>query len=336
MEVRRDRAEAAAAAAFRKRGINKHDAALTAEVLVSADACGKHSHGLFRLSRFIQGIDHGNVHPDGDIDIADTARGVSLVDGGARLGPVVADVALEEATRLAARNGVGIAGVHNGNHLGMLGYYTGEASQAGYVAIALTNTEPAMAPHGGAEPVLGTNPVAIGLPTDPPFNLDMSTSSISRGEILEARERGEQLPDGVALDSDGNPTTEPDSAIDGVIRPIGGPKGSGLAIAVEVFAGGLVGAAMGRDVTGTYQTEQRCTKGDLFLVLDPAAFADGFVSKTETFLASLKETQPVAGSDAVRLPGERSVERIRSATQITVDDGVWEDVRRLAGDVSST
>jgi L-2-hydroxycarboxylate dehydrogenase (NAD+) len=211
----------------------------------------------------------------------------------------------------------------------MLGYYTDQVRREGYVGVAMTNTEPAMPPYGGAEPVLGTNPIAVGIPTDPPFNLDMSTSAIARGTVLRAKENGERLPEGVALDADGEPTRDPEAALEGTILPFGGPKGSGLAIAVEILAGGLVGAAMGEDVTGTYHTADPCTKGDFFLVVDPAALGDGFAERATAFVKELKAGRTAAGFDEVRLPGEASVARA-DADRVTVDDDVWETALELA------
>lgn len=337
VEVDRQRAERVAAETFRQYGISAGDATIAAEVLVSADARGKHSHGLLRLPRFVRGIEHGNVDPDGEITVTSGAPGTAIVDGGSRLGPVVAVEAMAEARRRADAAGVGAVGVHDSNHLGMLGYYTDVARRDGYVALAMTNTEPAMPPHGGAEPILGTNPIAIGLPTDPPFNLDMSTSAISRGEVLHARETGATLPEGVALDASGEPTTDPDAALAGVILPFGGPKGSGLAIAVDVLAGGLVDAAMGRDVTGTYNTEDPCTKGDLFVAIDPSVVGGpAFAEAASEFLRRLKATETAAGHDEIRLPGERSVRRA-DADRITVDDDLWAEVQELrTGDRGGT
>jgi L-2-hydroxycarboxylate dehydrogenase (NAD+) len=184
--------------------------------------------------------------------------------------------------------------------------------------------------------VLGTNPIAVGLPTDPPFNLDMSTSAIARGEVAHREGTGEELPEGVALNADGEPTTDATEALAGTILPFGGPKGSGLAIAVEILAGGLVGAAMGEAVTGTYHTEDPCTKGDLFLAIDPAALGQpDFADRASTFLADLKAGEPAAHVDEVRLPGERSVERDRTREEIDVEDDVWQEVRELAGDADS-
>jgi len=188
-----------------------------------------------------------------------------------------------------------------------------------------------MPPYGGTESVLGTNPIAIGLPTDPAFNLDMSTSGIARGTVLHYQETGQELPEGVALDADGRPTTDPEAALDGTILPFGGAKGSGLAIAVEVLAGGLVGAAMGTDVTGTYHTEDPCTKGDLFVAIDPEALgAPDFSERASAFLADLTAGEPAAHVDDVRLPGQHSVERDRTATTVEIEDDLWSDVQSLA------
>ncbi|MFB6130745.1 MAG: Ldh family oxidoreductase [Salinigranum sp.] len=331
MELERTRAERVAAAAFRAHGIGEDDAELTAKVLVSADVRGKHSHGLLRLPRFVRGIEHGNVDPAGEIRIVRDGGAAATIDGGSRLGPVVATEAMAEATARAAEYGVGAVGVRDTNHLGMLGYYTDRAQREGYVAVGVTNTEPAMPPFGGAESILGTNPIAIGLPTDPPFNLDMSTSAISRGEVFELEQAGGTLPEGVALDADGAPTTDPSGALDGVILPFGGVKGSGLAIAVEIVAGGLVGAAMGSDVTGTYHTEDPCTKGDLFVAFDPETLGgEGFEERASAFVRELKGIDPAAGTEEILLPGERSVEADRTAQVVEVDDDLWTDVLELA------
>jgi L-2-hydroxycarboxylate dehydrogenase (NAD+) len=333
MEVERTRATETAAAAFEAYGIGAADARLSAEVLVSADARGKHSHGLRRLPRFVRGIEADNVDPDGEIEVVEDGGATATLDGGSRLGPVVASEAAVVAMDRANEHGIGCVGVHDSNHLGMLGYYTDELRRAGYVGIGMTNAEPAMPPHGGREPILGTNPIAIGLPTDPPFNLDMSTAAIARGTVEHRRAAGEPLPEGVALDADGEPTTDPAAALDGTIRPFGGAKGSGLAIAVEVLAGGLVGAAMGRGVTGTYHTEDPCTKGDLFVAIDPAAMgvAD-FGDRASTFLDRLRTSEAAVGSEGVRVPGERSVERDHARSIVEIDPGIWERVESLAGD----
>jgi len=330
MEVDRHRAVTVAADAFRAHGISDADAEQTARVLVSADARGKHSHGLLRLPRFVRGIEHGNVDPDGTIEVVDERGGAGTISGGSRLGPVVASAAAAEAMDRADEFGVGLVGVHDSNHLGMLGYYTDQLLREGYVGIGVTNTEPAMPAYGGTESVLGTNPIAIGLPTDPAFNLDMSTSGIARGTVLHYEETSQELPEGVALDADGHPTRDPEAALDGTILPFGGAKGSGLAIAVEVLAGGLVGAAMGTDVTGTYHTEDPCTKGDLFIAIDPAALGvPDFGERASAFLSDLTAGETAAHVEDIRLPGQHSVERDRTATAVEIEDDLWDEVQSL-------
>jgi L-2-hydroxycarboxylate dehydrogenase (NAD+) len=331
-EVDRRTALESARAALRAHGISDADADLVADVLVSADARGKHSHGLLRLPRFVRGIEHGNVDPDGDVELVRQRGAVVTLSGGSRLGPVAAVEATVEAADRAEEFGAGVVGVNDTNHLGMLGYYTDELRREGYVGVAVTNGEPAMAPYGGSEPILGTNPIAVGLPTDPPFNLDMAMSAIARGDILHRLKRDEPLPDGVALDTDGQPTTDPEAALEGSIRPIAGPKGSGLAVAVELLAGGFVGASMGREVTGTYHTEMPCTNGDLFLAVDPEALGgEAVLDRANAFLRRLKESPRAAGFDEIRIPGERSVERDEVAGTIEVEPDLWAEIQQLAG-----
>jgi len=334
MEVDRDYAERKATEAFRASGLRTDDAALVAEVLVTADAVGKGSHGLLRLPRYVRGIEHGNINPEGTIQTVREANAAVTIDGGARPGPVVAATAIGIAMDRADKHGIGAVGVRNSTHLGMLGYYTEKVRSDGYVGIGMTNTEPAMPPYGGSKPVLGTNPIAIGLPTDPPFNLDMSTSSIARGTVLQRKEANETIPEGVALDADGEPTIDPAAALEGTILPFGGAKGSGLAIAIEILAGGLVGAAMGRDVTGTYHTENQCTKGDLFITMDPVALGGKrFVDQANNFLYNLKHEKTASGIDTVRLPGERTMKREAVAETITVEDKIWDTVCAIADDL---
>jgi len=330
IEIDRTTARRAAASVFRIHGIDPEDAKTTARMLVTAEARGKSSHGLIRLPRYVRGIEHGNVDTKGESEIVRDAGAAATIEGGARLGPPVAVDATAEATARANEFGIGAVGVNDTNHLGTLGYYTDLARREGYVALAVTNTEPAIPPYGGAEPILGTNPIAVGLPTDPPFNLDMSTSAIARGSLEKAAERGESIPEGVALGPDGEPTTDPEAALAGTILPFGGPKGSGLAIAVEVLAGGLVGASMGQEVTGTYHTEEPCRKGDLFIAIDPEILGGaGAVERIEAFLERLTDVDPASGHDEVRLPGSSTRSDERKQT-IEIDRDLWEQISDLA------
>jgi L-2-hydroxycarboxylate dehydrogenase (NAD+) len=330
VSVGRERLRDVATDVFTSHGIAETDAETTARVLVTAEARGKHSHGLIRLPRYVGGIEHGNVDPDGVIEVVRDSGAAVTLSGGHRLGPAVAVRATAEAAARAEEYGIGCVGVHESTHLGMLGYYTDQLREEGMVGIAMTNTEPAMPPHGGTEPILGTNPIAIGLPTEPPFNFDASTAAIARGRLETAAEHGESIPRGVALDTDGEPTTDPAAALDGTILPVGGPTGSGLAIAIEVLAGGLVGASMGTDVTGTYDTRNPCTKGDLFVAIDPTAMGGpDTVDRIETFLDEVLAVAPGDTDGEVRLPGARSLHG-EVTGDLDVDRSLFEELRRLA------
>lgn len=331
MEIDRTEALETAADALRAHGISGPDADIVADVLVSADARGKHSHGLIRLPRSVRGIKAGNVDPDGEIRVVVERNAVAIIDGGSRLGPVVGLKAIGVATNRADEFGIGAVGVRNSNHLGMLGYYSDQLAQRGYVGIVLSNGEPAMPAHGGCTPTMGTNPIAIAFPTDPRFNLDMATAAIARGDVLHRLESGEELPEGVALDANGESTTDPLAALEGVILPIAGPKGSGLAMAIELLAGGLVGADMGPNVTGTFNTQDPCTKGDFFMAIDPEAFTgNSFVRQVNEFLRDVKDSELATGSTEMRIPGERSCTRDEITDVIEIELTLWQEVVELA------
>ena len=168
----------------------------------------------------------------------------------------------------ARKHGIAALTVRNAAHIGMVGYYAERRAQEGLVCIAFTTTEVLVHPFGGAEALVGTNPIAIGIPGDPrPFLLDMATSVSAMGRIIAFKHRGEKIPEGWAVDKDGNPTTDPDAALHGSLSPAGGPKGYGLGIcdrnARRVCWPGM---PAGREVLGTLDTEYRCTVGDLFIV----------------------------------------------------------------------
>lgn len=157
----------------------------------------------------------------------------------------------------------------------------------------------------------------------------MSTSAIERGTVEHKKEAGDSLPKGTALDAEGDPTTDPTAALDGTILPFGGAKGSGLAI--EVLTGGLVGTAMGQNVTGTHHTEKLYTKGDLFVAIDPSSMGVlDFDEQASAFLRQLQASDSAVEIDGFRLPGERSVEHDRSQSVIKIDSDLWGRVQSLS------
>ena len=299
------------------------------ELLLDAELRGVPSHGLLRFERIVARIANGVA------DAATTGthewRGDAFlsVDGRNGLGPVVARHAVEAISARARRTGIAVAAIANNNHIGMLAWYAEAIAQAGQVAIVLTTSEALVHPFGGRTALIGTNPIAIGVPTaDGPFVIDLATSLVSMGEIHDHAHRGAALQPGWALDGEGNPTTDAEAAKGGAIAPFGGPKGYALGLAFELLVTALTGAALGRDVTGTLNAERICNKGDVFIVIDPLS---GQGAALAAYLEAIRATPPGEGFERVLIPGERgrALRAERAQSGLTLADPVWATLQRL-------
>jgi L-2-hydroxycarboxylate dehydrogenase (NAD+) len=304
-----------------------------AELLHEADLRGVHSHGVQRLPVLVERVRRGVAVGGAPITMTWRTPSVLAVDGARGLGPVVVNRALAAARARAAVAGVAVALVSNANHIGMLSHYAERLAAAGTILLAVTTSEALVHPHGGREALLGTNPIAFGIPTDDgPFVLDMSTAATSMGRVLELAARAEPLPAGWAIDASGTPTTDPHAVREGAISPFGGAKGYGLALAVELLVGALTAGAMGRGVTGTLDTESVCNKGDVLVCIDAGvAGPTGHGAKLADYLAAVRESVPARGQPPVRVPGDRARElrqrRLREG--IPLPAAVWEAVTAL-------
>jgi len=322
-----------------KLGASQAECAIQADVLTEGDLRGHHSHGLQRLPVLATRIKKGLIRVNSNPEFVWTADSVLSVDGKDGLGTFVADSALNVAKSALGRRGIVAVAIRNSSHLGMIGYYCEKKARDGLICIAMTVSEPLVHPQGGTEALVGTNPIAIGIPSDPePFVFDMATSTSAIGKILAARHRGESIPEGWAVDALGNGTTDPDAALKGALTPAAGAKGYGLGISIGILAGLLPGAEIGRLVAGTLDTEQRCTKGDFFLLLNPAAFAGGptLSRQVAAYLDDLRHSRPRKGSQSVIVPGDRSrqlrEERLRSG--IPLPREVWQAAERLRDELA--
>src|SRR5690606_15657302 len=309
-------------------GVPAENAVLQRELLLDAEMRGIASHGLLRLPRLLERIANGVADPVTRGRHEWTAPGFLKVDGQQGLGPVVAQAAIDAAMDRAATQGVAVAAVANANHIGMLGFYADRVAEAGKCLIAFSTSEALVHPWGGRRAMIGTNPIAIGLPTgDGVFMMDTATSIVSMGEIHDHANRGAPIPQGWALDAAGNATTDAAAARDGAIAPFGGPKGYALGLAFELLLTALAGSAIGRDVKGTLDSTEPCTKADLFIVIDQplAAVSD--------FLDLLRSEAPAEGFDNVRIPGERGRELRRRAVAdgLNIADVTWSRLQDLAG-----
>lgn len=288
--------------------VPEENATIVADVTVDADLKGFSSHGIGRFPQYIKGLKIGTIQPQAKVTVEKESPATTLLNGNHGFGHVVTYRGMEMAIKKARETGIGLVGIHNSNHFGIAGYYSDMALNQDIIGIIIANTEPAVAPIGGKEPILGTNPLAIGIPSNGHYvSVDMATSASARGKLMEAKRRGEEIPENVALDEQGNPTIDPCAALKGSILPFGAHKGYALAFMIEIMAGPLVGAAYGKAVTGTANPEVNCTKGDLLAAIDPSKFVDPdqFKEQVDDFIAEVKS------SPRIFIPGDMEVRNIK-------------------------
>lgn len=309
-------------------GAHEVDADLQAQNLVEGDLRDQHSHGLLRLEVLVGRIRNGTLIPTAQPQHEWKSAAVLRVDGNRGFGPVVAFSAVQAILDRAATTGVALASISNTNHLGMLAPYVEKMTEARMVGIALTTSEALVHAWGGAQAMVGTNPIAIAVPTGPgsePLVLDMSTSSVSMGKILSYAQRGEPIPLGWAVGPLGEPTTDASlAARAGAISPFGGAKGYALGIAVEAVVAALTGSALGRDVRGTLDETSYCNKGDLLICISPHVL--GLSDLLPAIGDYLDQVRTSAVSEGpVKVPGDRAREcrQHRLKHGIPLHHSVW-------------
>lgn len=297
------------------------------DLLLEADLRGVPSHGMLRLPRVIARINNGATDPVSKGRHEWRGDAFLSVDGGRGLGPVVAEHAIAALSDRVGRTGIAVAAIRNSNHIGMLGYYAEKAAANGHTMIALSTSEALVHPWGGRKAMLGTNPIAIGVPTGgEPFMMDTATSLVSMGEIHDHANRHAPIPEHWALDADGNATTDAEAAKAGAIAPFGQAKGYALGLAFELLVTSLSGAAIGRDVQGTLDDTSICNKGDVFILID------GPRPDLQAYLEAIRSAEPATGFDRVLVPGERgrATKQKRLVEGVPIADEVWTRIQALA------
>jgi Malate/L-lactate dehydrogenases len=291
-----------------KVGVPRAEGDMVAEVMVSADLRGVESHGVRWLDIYLKRIQGGSVKPVTDLKVVQEKAGLLLVDAQGGLGQVAFTRAVNMAIDKAKTAGVCAVGVRNTNHCGMLGFYTELATKAGMAAIVMTNGTPLMAPWGGMTLSIGTNPISFGVPTQgEPVILDMATSASARGKVFVAAQKGYNLPAGVALNKDGEPTTDPKEALEGILLPVGGPKGYGLSLIIDIMAGIMTGSNFGQNITSLYGDVTRAQNIGHFAVIINIA---DFMALGDFFTGMQRSRQEIKGSKLAKgfteifLPGE--------------------------------
>lgn len=312
-------------------GYAPDDADYLADTLVDANLRGVDSHGVIRLAAYHRRIEAGLVDPAARPEVH-VDRGVVRVDARGASGQIAARAATDAVAEAARAHGVATATVRGSAHFGAAGYYARSLARAGFVAMVVSNSETIVVPFGGRTALLGTNPFAFAAPGDPPVSLDMATSTSAAGKILVAQTEGRTIPLDWGVDADGVPTSDPAKVVS--LSPFGGPKGYGIAFLVEVLAGVLSGAAVGRDIGNMYQDFSKPQDvGHWMLAVDVSAHmppAD-FAERMAALVGMVHSTPPAPGFDEVLVPGEPE-ERVRAtrlADGVPVSDAVLAELVAL-------
>lgn len=318
-------------AALLAAGVPASPAVVQLDQWLQAELRGQPSHGLLRLPRIVERIHAGLADPHAVGESTWTDNLLS-VDGQRGLGPVIALRALDLIVRRAAETGVAVAAIANSNHLGMLAPYVEAGARRGMMTIALSTSEALVHPWGGRVAMVGSNPIAIGVPAHPePFVFDMATSAVSAGKILDHAHRGQPLDDGWAIDAEGRPTTDALAAASGAIAPFGGAKGYGLGLAIELLVGGLASHTYGRDVHGTLDSTEVCNKGDLLIAIRPGDPERASAGASD-YLQAIRDSPRAPGVELIDTPGDRARRRRghHLSHGLEIADSVWERLVVLA------
>lgn len=311
-KVSLERLKALAAAALVRAGASAEMARVTAAALVAAEAQGLASHGLARVPQYAGHLRHGRVNGSANPRVIRAKAAACLVDADEGLAFPACALAVEEAIARARECGAAFAGVTRSHHFGVAAHHLEPVAAAGMVGLAFGNSPAAMPAWGGRRPIFGTNPIAAVFPrrNHPPLTIDLSLSEVARGKLMVAAKAGKSIPAGWALDQDGNPTTDPQAGLAGMMLPAGGVKGAMLALMVELLCCALTGAAFGFEADSFFSDEgNRPHIGQAFVVVDPAALAGAevFDERMETLIAAMLL------DPEVRLPGDRRFELARQA-----------------------
>jgi LDH2 family malate/lactate/ureidoglycolate dehydrogenase len=291
-------------------GLAGSDPSTVASVLVDANLRGIDSHGVERAPVYLRRVHAGVAGGSERIRTLVDSGPMCRIDAGHALGPIVSVAAIDRAVELAEQFGISIVSVGRSSHFGAAGFYARHAAQRGMISIVLSNAAGSMTPHGAKQAFLGANPLAIAVPLGRhgQFVLDMSTSIAARGRMRRAQAAGQQLPSGVAVDGSGRPTTDPGTALLGAVLPVGGAKGSGLAVALTLITSYLSEADFDDEIGSMYQGAARPQNlGHVFLAIDPSKLADAAQSeaRAEAMIDRLHALTPAESFDDVIFAGER-------------------------------
>lgn len=302
-------------------------AEIIARCLIAADLRGIDTHGINRLPSYMARIRSGVLDPTATPTLTQITPVVSQINSKNSFGFLGATLAIDTAITTARTFGIGMVSVKHSNHFGMAAWIVQRAIEANMMSLVFTNSSPALPVFGGKQKLIGVSPIACGAPagTSKPFILDMAPSVAARGKIYKAQRRGEKIPLDWALDAEGKPTDDPTAALDGVMLPMGGPKGSALSIMMDVFSGVLSGSAFAGHVTNPHDPSKPADVGHFIVAIKPDLFMslDEFKERMDYLYQRVVSSERAAGVDRIYYPGELELiaEEDRRENGIPYTDG---------------
>jgi LDH2 family malate/lactate/ureidoglycolate dehydrogenase len=322
-------------------GEDDQNALRTAGSMIRSDARGIVTHGTYLLTPIFERVRMGQLSLPTQVKVVSDTGATAVLDGNGGLGAAAGQQAVDIAGEKAEQYGVGMVLIRNTNNVGSLAYYTEQLANRGMIALMSCNAASAMSPWGGAEAFLGTNPIAIAIYSDkaPPFSADMATSVVARGKIRKASRNGENIPDGWALDVDGNVTTNPDAALKGTLLPMGGPKGSALALAADILSGMLSGSTYAPNLKSFHQPEGQTGVGASLIAAHIPHFMDlvEFGRKMSEYRRSIKALKKANAVEEIMMPGELESRKETDSYKngIYLDDNAVAAIQRLLKEIHS-
>ena len=319
---------------FKRYGLSNSHALISANALINAELVGAYGHGLSRLKMYCDRISRNVINPKPNIKIKKISQSISYIDANDSIGFVAADLAIKKSIQIAKKTGIGMVAVKNSGHYGLSGYYAEQAVKKNLITMIYTNAPPAVAPHGALKSLFGTNPICFGSPSGSkiPFILDTSISMINRGKIRVAARDNKKIPEGVALDKFGKPTTDAKKALKGVQLPIGGFRGSGFAWMVDILSGVLTGGNHGgrvKDPFDDFSGPQNI--GHLFITFKSNLFVKNFKNRIKNNIKIIKSLPKIKGVKEIMYPGQNKYKRfkINSKKDIKITNIIKKDLKTL-------
>ena len=319
---------------FIKHKLSNEHANVCTNAIINAELVGASSHGVSRVKMYCDRIKKKLINPQPKIKFKKISNSIFHVDANNGMGFISADKAIKKAIYCAKKTGFSLVGIKNSSHYGLSGYYAEQAVKKNLIALCFTNAPPAIAPFGSRKAFFGTNPVCFGAPSGSkvPFIFDASVSKINRGKIRYAAKINKKIPLGSALDKKGQPTTDPNKALQGVQLPISGFVGSGLAWIVDILSGVITGgnhAGKVKDPFDDFSGPQNI--GHLFIAMKPNLFVGSYNQRIKKNIKTIKRLPKIKGVKEILYPGQNKSKRYKKnlKKEINIPRNILEDLKKL-------